>query len=135
MNASTSNLVFIVEDSPIITELTKRFIADKFYKEVECFENGEDMLEQLHRSPEFILLDFFLDTKDKTSLNGLQIIERIKQVSPFVPILILTGAQNEEIISSLEQSGIAGLVNKNDMEMWNELETQIKRILKNEKAA
>jgi CheY-like chemotaxis protein len=134
MNARTSNLVFIVEDSPIITELTKRFISDRFFKEIECFEKGEDMLQQLHRSPEFILLDFFLDTKNKSSLNGLQIIERIKQVSPEVPVLVLTGAQNEEIIAQLEKSGIQGLVNKNDMEMWNELETKITQILKNEKA-
>jgi len=77
-----------VDDENLILELTVSLCEDfGLFDEVKGFSNGKDALAYLEENkPEIALLDI-----DMPDMNGLDLAERIKEVSPATSIIFLTG--------------------------------------------
>ena len=49
--------VFLVDDEPIQNEMLKDYLNERFVYEIKTFENGEEMLQNMHLRPEIVVLD------------------------------------------------------------------------------
>ncbi len=88
--------LFVVDDDKFVrTSFVKRLRREGYH--VDEFESGESVIECLTHTqdfPDVIILDFKM-----TGLNGLETTKRIRELSPFVPVILLTaylGAINED---------------------------------------
>jgi len=78
--------VFVIDDDDVML-LTCRRTLEKDGYEVETFGNGLDGIRRIEQQPPELLL---VDLK-MPELDGLQVIERVRQVDPNVVIAVITG--------------------------------------------
>lgn len=95
-----SGIVFIVEDNKPYAETLKVFLNAQIpaIKEIKIFPVGETSLMELHRNPELIIIDYFLDSKYYDAETGLEIIKQIRAEKPEVNILVLSAQENLDVV-------------------------------------
>lgn len=77
--------ILVVDDDPRITELLRRILAYEGYSVTIAASGEEALTRTLERPPDLIVLDIMLPR-----LNGLEVTQRLRAASDFVPILMLT---------------------------------------------
>jgi two-component system OmpR family response regulator len=119
-------LVFIVDDDPFINMLVvKRFKAEGY--SLEAFTYGEDCLKALVRNPDLIILDYYFVNDEKEVMNGMEVFDKIKDVMPDIPVIMLSGQDKGEIVLELARKGIDDYVIK-DNNLIDNLHIAIKDI-------
>ncbi len=91
-----TGLVFIVEDNAAYAKMLQAYLKTNFssIKEIQLFPVGETCLLNLHKNPDAIIVDYFLDTKYADAETGLEIVKRIRVEKPEMNIIVLS-AQKE----------------------------------------
>jgi two-component system, OmpR family, response regulator len=108
---TTHKLIFVVDDDPVINTLVvKRFTSDGY--KVEAFENGEDCLRALNKKPDLIVLDYFFVNNNRELMNGMEVFQKIKEIQPQTPVIMLSGQDKGEIVLELARKGIDDYVIK-----------------------
>jgi two-component system OmpR family response regulator len=106
-------LIFIVDDDPFINMLVvKRFTSEGY--QLTAFEYGEDCLKALEQNPDLIILDYFFVNSDRKVMNGMEVFNRIKEIKPEVPVIILSGQDKGEIVLELARKGIDDYIIKDN---------------------
>lgn len=78
--------IWILDDEKGILETLKDILQDEGYK-VETFCYAKDFLEKFKvKHPKVIFLDLWLKDAD-----GLKVLEEIKKLNPFIPVIIISG--------------------------------------------
>ncbi len=85
-------LVFIVDDEPSILKLLSHWVKNLWKYKVETFENGIDLLDNLHKEPDLILLDIMLP-----DINGIEILQTVKAQNPSLPVIMLSAQGSIEV--------------------------------------
>ena len=88
MSASSenSNCILIVDDEEIIRDSFSAFLSDYGYRVLGA-ENGRLGLEIFEQqSPDAVILDLRMPEMD-----GLEVLETLKQKSPDTPVLVISG--------------------------------------------
>ena len=95
---SKNKIIFIVEDNEVYARLLQAFIQAHFpeVNEIKIFSIGEMCLMELHRNPDIVIMDYFLNSKYEEAHNGLEIIKRIKAQKPLTHILVLSAQDGSE---------------------------------------
>lgn len=110
---SDKKLIFIVDDDPFINKLiVRKFTSDSYT--VEAFESGEACLEALERNPDLIILDYFFIDGNRKMMNGMEIFNRINELVPALPVIILSGQDKGEIVLELARKGISDYIIKDN---------------------
>lgn len=95
-----SGLVLLVEDDRAIRVLPQTWLEESGYT-VEALDTGEDCLQALGKSlPDAILLDVNLP-----GVNGLEVLEAIKDSQHFLPVIMMTSESAVETVVSAMQLG------------------------------
>ena len=106
-------LIFVVDDDPFINTLvTRRFTSEGYH--VEAFENGEDCLNALNRKPDLVILDYFFNNGEKQMMNGMEVFDKIKELKPGTPVIMLSGQDKGEIVLELARKGINDYIIKDN---------------------
>jgi DNA-binding NtrC family response regulator len=94
--AEKSGIIFIVEDNNAYAKTLETYIKSSFpsLTEVKLFPVGETCIMELHRKPDIIIIDYFLDAKYDDAATGLDIIKEIRVNNPELNIIVLS-SQNE----------------------------------------
>jgi CheY-like chemotaxis protein len=119
-------LIFIVDDDPFINMLVVKRFASSAYL-FEAFEYGEDCLSALYKNPDLIILDYFFVNKDRKVLDGMEVFNRIKELKPEVPVIMLSGQEKGEIVLELARKGINDYIIK-DNNLIDNLNLAIKEL-------
>lgn len=119
-------LIFVVDDDPFINMLVIKRFAAQDYK-LEAFESGEECLKSLNKDPDLIILDYLFVPKEQTFMNGMEIFDRIKAQKPGVPVIMLSGQENGEVVLELARKGIVDYIIK-DNSLLDNLNTAIKEL-------
>jgi two-component system alkaline phosphatase synthesis response regulator PhoP len=83
-------LIYYVEDDQAIAYIIEKTIINA-QLESRGFQNGASFLESLKiLMPDLILLDIMLP-----DMSGIELVKKIRQVSPDVPIMMLSALQSE----------------------------------------
>ncbi|HEY6062572.1 MAG TPA: response regulator [Chitinophagaceae bacterium] len=64
---------------------------------IETFATGERCLENLSRSPDVIILDYYLDGIDKKAMNGIEVLDKIKASYPDIPVVMLSSQDKIDV--------------------------------------
>lgn len=99
--------VLVVDDDATVQETLRRFLEEKGY-EVHTASNGEDALEALERaSPDVMLLDIRMP-----GIDGLEVLERVRQAGEEVGVIMISGEADEETARRSLEQGAADYITK-----------------------
>lgn len=85
-------LIFIVDDEQAISKLLTYWVRDKWKYNAESFATGEDVLKNLHKRPDVVLLDIMLP-----GLDGIETLKRIKAFDENLPVIMLSAQGSIEV--------------------------------------
>ena len=89
--------IFVVDDDAIYLRLVEIEFLERSDFKVETFATGEICIENLSHEPDLIILDYHLDEVDKSAMNGIQTLDKIKEINPFIPVVMLSAQDSIEV--------------------------------------
>ena len=99
--------VMIVDDEPIVGKRLKQALA-KYGIQVEIFEDGSDALKRLKEKPfDIVVTDVRMETVD-----GIQVLEYIKENSAQTRVIIITGYATVEVAQEAMVKGAFDFIAK-----------------------
>jgi DNA-binding NarL/FixJ family response regulator len=113
---SKSGIIFIVEDNKTYAKTLESFLKVQIpsAKEIKVFPVGETCLMELHRNPELIIIDYFLDSKYNDAETGLEIIKQIRAQKPKVKIIVLSAQKDVSVILEAIKIYDCSYINKDE---------------------
>ncbi len=110
---SDQKLIFIVDDDPFINMLVvKRFKSEGY--NIEAFSYGEDCITGLNKNPDLIILDYYFVNNEHVVMNGMEVFDKIRELKPDTPVIMLSGQDKGEIVLELARKGIDDYVIKDN---------------------
>ncbi len=107
-------LIFMVDDDRVIINLLEYVFQGKNDYKIITFPTGEDCIDNLHRKPDLVVLDYILNESDKDALNGMQTLKKIVEKDRSLPVIILSGQTDEETRQKFLQNGAKDVLSKDD---------------------
>ncbi len=89
--------IVIVDDEPMITENIKDILEISTSLSVTAFTRPADALSHIQKHPVDLLLTDYL----MPGMNGLELLTRVREFYPAMPVLILTGYYNSREMDHL----------------------------------
>jgi DNA-binding NtrC family response regulator len=84
--------ILIVDDEPKIRALLEKFLTKKGYQVVTA-ASGQEAIEKVKTdNPALVLMDIRMP-----GMDGLTAMKKIKEVSPKVGVIMITGVKDEEV--------------------------------------
>ena len=105
-------LVFVIDDDPLILALVKKNLEEEF-GEVRSFQYGEEFLGDLEDNPDLIILDYLFVSKEGSDrMDGKMILEKILAYNKEIPVIMLSGQEDGDVVLELARMGIEDYVIK-----------------------
>lgn len=107
-------LIFIADDDPIINKLVVAGLTSARFT-VESFLSGEDCIAAIKREPDLVILDYvFPDTGTAKALNGMDVFRVLKDIRPYLPVIMLSGQDNGNMVLEFAKLGVKDYVFKDN---------------------
>ena len=97
MTYETKIKIFMVDDDALYLKALEIDFLHKADFEIKTFATGELCLAHLSEKPDVIILDYFLDSVDKTAMNGIETLDKIIQSDPEIAVIILSSQDKIEV--------------------------------------
>jgi two-component system, NtrC family, nitrogen regulation response regulator NtrX len=102
-----SGRILVVDDEAIAREILAAFLEDQGH-EVITAGDGADALEKLKlEAPDLLFLDIFMPGS-----NGLDVIRQIRALDPIIPVVMITGVEDDQIAVDLLLEGATDFIRK-----------------------
>ena len=89
--------IFLVDDDALyLKSLEIEFLEHADFI-IETYATGELCLRNLSRNPDIIILDYHLDGIDKTAMNGLETLDKIKESNQDIPVIMLSSQDKIDV--------------------------------------
>jgi two-component system, OmpR family, response regulator len=89
--------LFLVDDDAVFLKLLEIEFLHHADFEIETYPTGELCVEHLSHTPDVIILDYHLDGIEKTAMNGIQTLDKIKAFNPDIPVVMLSSQDKVEV--------------------------------------
>lgn len=89
--------IFLVDDDALYLKSLEIEFLDHADFIIETYATGELCINNLSRNPDFIVLDYHLDGIDKTAMNGLETLDKIKNSNPDIPVIMLSSQDKIDV--------------------------------------
>ena len=89
--------LFLVDDDALfLKSLEIEFLQHADFL-IETFATGELCMENLSHIPDVIILDYHLNGIDKTAMNGMDVLDKIKAFNQDIPVIMLSSQDKIEV--------------------------------------
>lgn len=89
--------LFLVDDDAVfLKSLEIQFLQHGDF-DIKTFATGEMCLNKLNEKPDIVILDFHLDGIDKTAINGIKTLDKIKKFNIEIPVVMLSCQDKIEV--------------------------------------
>lgn len=108
--------ILVVDDSPLDRRLVGGLLEKLKGMQVSFAVDGYDALKRVHNeTPDLVLTDL-----EMPSLGGLELVSRMHDIHPLIPVILMTAAGSEQVAVKALQAGAASYVNKRSLpdELW-----------------
>ena len=110
-----SKLIFFVDDDKMILNLLEYTFHNRQDYVAKTFLSGEDCVNSLDEDPDIIVLDHILSGSGEDSkMNGMETLKMINKKRPDIPVIILTGHGDDELLSEFMENGASRFLTKDD---------------------
>jgi two-component system response regulator AtoC len=99
--------VLIIEDEPILAKNIKAYLARYGYESKLAFSGEEGLAAMSSFQPGVVLLDYHLP-----NLNGLQVLEQLRNRDPGVKVIMITGHGSVEVAVQAMKAGACNYLSK-----------------------
>jgi len=89
--------LFLVDDDAVFLKSLEIEFLDHANFSIETYATGELSLAHLSHNPDVIILDYQLDGIDKTAMNGIQTLDKIKSLNPDIPVVMLSSQDKIDV--------------------------------------
>lgn len=89
--------MFLVDDDAVFLKLLEIEFMQYENIEVRTFATGESALKNLSDAPDVIILDYHLDGIERHAINGIQTLDKIKEFSKEIPVIMLSSQDKIEV--------------------------------------
>ena len=91
----TNPTIFIVDDEPLLSEMLTDYLMDQYEGfNLKSFPTGEACLQSLDEHPDLVVLDFYLNSKEKDAANGIDILKELKKRNSALPVIMLSSQKS-----------------------------------------
>lgn len=89
--------LFLVDDDAVMLKsLEIDFLSHGGFS-VETYSTGELCVKNLSNNPDLIILDYHLDGVDKSAMNGIATLDKIKEYNPDISVIMLSSQDRIEV--------------------------------------
>jgi len=120
--------IFVVEDDSFFLDIITDKLAENENLNVSGFSSAEACLKELGNNPDLIVLDYYLDKEDPSAMNGMEALKKIKNHSPLMKVIMLSGQESLNTADELLNAGADDYVIK-DGDAIKILNKKIQKIL------
>lgn len=94
MAAKINNLIFVVEDNKVYNKLITEYLKKQNFTQVKHFFSGEECVKAVEGGelPDIVIQDYFLE-----NMNGIDVLHKVKKLSPKSEFIFLTSHDNIEV--------------------------------------
>jgi DNA-binding NarL/FixJ family response regulator len=89
--------IFLVDDDALYLKLLEIELMGHADFTIETYATGELCIAGLSHDPDVIILDYHLDGIDKTAMNGIFTLDKIKAFNPDIPVIMLSSQDKIEV--------------------------------------
>jgi two-component system OmpR family response regulator len=97
MNNKSKIKLFLVDDDELYLKLLEIELMENADFIIEPFATGELCIENLSHKPDVIILDYHLDGIEKSAMNGIETLDKIKAFNPDIPVVMLSSQDKIEV--------------------------------------
>lgn len=119
-NATT----FIVDDDHFVGMLYKKHLNNLGFSNLHFFISGVECLDNLHLSPEIVLLDHQM-----AGVNGFEVLKKIKRSNPDTAVIMVSGQEDMTTAINALKYGAFDYIIKDGKER-NRIEDALNRLIK-----
>lgn len=101
--------IFVVEDDPVYTKFMKYVLGLNPDWEVTCFSKGSECLENLHKRPAAITLDYSLP-----DMAGEKLLDQIRDFDPELPVIVVSAQEKIRTAVELLKAGAFDYISKDE---------------------
>ncbi len=113
MEHSIEIKIFIVEDDPVFTQMLSDIvtdISDKFALKgitinYETFYSSKESSFELRKSPDIVLLDYYILDDELEPDTALQVLRKIRQYNKDIDVIVVSGQNDENVSEGLLKLG------------------------------
>jgi len=89
--------LFLVDDDAFFLKSLEIDFLERADFSIKTYSSGELCIENLSHCPDIIVLDYYLDSIDKTAMNGLETLDKIKASNPNIPVVMLSSQDKIDV--------------------------------------
>jgi len=97
MNSGKQTKIFLVDDDALYLKSLEIEFHQSGNFEIETCPTGEACVKNLSKDPDVIILDYHLDGIDKSAMNGIETLDKIKEAFPDLPVIMLSSQDKIEV--------------------------------------
>lgn len=99
--------VFLVDDDKVFLKTLEHYLQyrSKHDVTIRSFPTGEECLKYLHEKPDIIVVDYILNSNYPDAMNGAEVLQKIKRVSPDMTVIVISGQEKMEIALNTFRDG------------------------------
>ncbi|WP_291133094.1 response regulator [Flavobacterium sp. UBA7682] len=92
--------LFLVDDDAVFLKSMEIQFLEHADFEIETYPTGELCIENLNRKPDVVVLDYHLDGVVKNAINGMQTLDKIKEINGGIPVIMLSSQDRIDVAVS-----------------------------------
>lgn len=105
--------VVIVEDEPLVATMLTDFVKEKVPGiVVHTAATGEEGLRLVSGQTSLVILDYHLDSVTPGALNGLQVLQKLQERHPALPVVMHTSQDSPDVAANTIRYGAMDYVVK-----------------------
>ncbi len=89
--------LFLVDDDAVFLKALDIEFLNHADFTIETYATGDQCMHNLSHYPDVIILDYQLDGIDKTAMNGLDTLDKIKKYNPDIPVVMLSSQDKIDV--------------------------------------
>ena len=97
MNSNRIAKIFVVDDDAMYLKMIEIEFLQYPGFILETYATGEICIENLSHEPDLIILDYHLDEVDKHAMDGIETLDKIKEINPGIPVVMLSAQDRIEV--------------------------------------
>jgi two-component system, OmpR family, response regulator len=90
MKKEKKTKLFLIDDDAVFLKSLEIEFMQNVDFDIESYQTGELALTKLENKPDIVILDYHLDGIDLDAMNGIDILDKIKEYDPSIPVIMLS---------------------------------------------